>query len=325
MMEDATRSRRSAVVLRLLQAVVVGAAVVFLWSLARAHRADLSRVPFELRWLPLIAASLVWFVAFSTLVATWARSLRWWGQRMTALGALRIFFLSNLARYIPGAIWQFAGLAAMSNAQGVSPAAATSAVLVQQGTLLVTGLALAIALAPSYLAPLAARAGIAVPGAAGRIAVAVAGIALAVVLAPRVLSPLRRLVSRWMPDVALVPALTMRRFARYALATVFGWVLYGVAFALFARAILGAAAPPPFLAGATYVAAYVAGIIWIFVPGGLGVRESALVVGLAPSIGYDRALFLAIASRIWLVALEILGALVFVRSDRTAGPEATGR
>ncbi|HEX2717768.1 MAG TPA: lysylphosphatidylglycerol synthase domain-containing protein [Gemmatimonadaceae bacterium] len=325
MTENAKRSRRRVVVLRLLQAVVIGAAIVFLWTLARTHRADLSRVPFELRWLPLIAATAAWFVAFATLVATWARSLDWWGQRMRSLPALRIFFLSNLARYVPGALWQFAGLAAMSSAQGVSPAAATSAVLVQQGTLLVTGLALSIALAPAYLAPLAARAGLPLPGPAARVGIALVGVAVAVLVAPRMLEAMRRLASRWMPDIALFPELTIRRFARYALATVAAWIVYGVAFALFARATLGDMAPPAFLAGATYVAAYVAGIIWIFVPGGLGVRESALVVGLAPTIGYDRALFLAIASRVWLVALEILGALLFLRGVPEARPAPAER
>lgn len=322
MTEDDARRHRRALAVRVLQSVVIGAAVVFLWSLARTHRADLSRVPLELRALPLVAATLAWFAAFGALVANWAASLAWWKQRITTVAALRIFFLSNLARYVPGAIWQFAGLAAMSSAKGVAPSAATAAVLVQQATLLVTGLGLAIALAPAYLAPLAAAIGLPVPGLAARVAIAFAGIGLAVVVAPRVLEPLRRLAARWVPEAALVPELTPRRFARYALVTLGGWLLYGAAFALFARAVLGDAAPPPFLGGATYIAAYVAGIIWIFVPGGLGIREGALVVGLAPSLGYDRALFLAISSRIWLVALEILGALFFLRAVPDAGRAA---
>jgi uncharacterized membrane protein YbhN (UPF0104 family) len=319
-MTNSARSRGRALAVRALQAAVIGAAVWFLWRLARTHEADLTRVPVELRWLPLLGASVVWFLAFATLVGSWARSLDWWGHRIPSLTALRIFFLSNLARYVPGTLWQFAGLAAMSRAAGVSAAAATSAVLVQQATLLLTGLALAVTLAPAYLAPLARSAGVAVPGPSARVALAVLGVAAAVLLTPRVLPTLRRLAARWMPDAAIVPVVSPGSLARYAATTLLGWLGYGAAFALFARALLGGDAPPLFLAGATYVAAYVAGIIWVFVPGGLGIRESALVVGLAPAIGYDRALLLAIASRIWLVVLEILGALLFLRGPRAAAP-----
>ena len=42
---------------------------------------------------------------------------------MRGAAALRVFFLANLARYVPGGVWQFAGLAAMSAAQGVPPVA----------------------------------------------------------------------------------------------------------------------------------------------------------------------------------------------------------
>src|SRR6476661_919322 len=136
---------------RALQAILIAAALLFVWRFARAHQADISRVPLKVAVLPLVMASVVWAIAFGGLVILWGRSLRWWGARMRGQAALRVFFLSNLARYVPGGVWQFAGLAAMSSAQGVPPIAATAAVLFQQAALLATRTALALALSPIAL------------------------------------------------------------------------------------------------------------------------------------------------------------------------------
>ena len=58
-----------------------------------------------------------------------------------------------------------------------------------------------------------------------------------------------------------------------------------------------------------------AALIAVFAPGGLVVREGALVVTLKSAIGPERAAVLAIASRIWLVSLEIIGAATVVGID----------
>jgi hypothetical protein len=231
-----------------------------------------------------------------------------------------VFFLSNLARYVPGGVWQFAGLAAMSAAEGVSPVAATAAVLFQQAALLATGSALALALSPIALETYLARWGIALPSLATRLTLAAAIVIVMVALLPPLLRPLRRVVERRIRDVRAIPHVTPLQLAAYIAATTTGWIGYGVSFALFARAVLPDTALSPLTAGAIYVAAYVAGIIVIILPGGIGVREGVLVAALTPLIGVDRALYLAITSRVWLVALEVLGALVFLRTPRRAMP-----
>ena len=60
------------------------------------------------------------------------------------------------------------------------------------------------------------------------------------------------------------------------------------------------------------MASYVAGIIAVFAPAGIAVREAAMVAMLAPVIDARPALVLAIGSRLWMIALEILTAVVVV-------------
>lgn len=305
---------RSTVARRVAQLVLVAAALAFVWRFAARHGADLGRVDWRVDYPLLVTASLVWAISFAGLVLLWSRSLAWWNARMRGVSALRVFFLSNLARYVPGAVWQFAGLAAMSAAQGVSPVAATAAVLWQQAALLGTGALLAVALSPVALAPAFARIGAPVPSLGTRLTLAVLVVAVAVALVPRTLALLGRIVERRLHDVRAVPHVSSPQMASYLALTTVGWIGYGIAFALFCRAVLGDAAPPFVEAGAIYVAAYVLGILFIIVPGGIGIREGALVASLTPLVGADRALFLAIASRLWLTAIEILGAIVVLAS-----------
>jgi uncharacterized membrane protein YbhN (UPF0104 family) len=90
------------------------------------------------------------------------------------------------------------------------------------------------------------------------------------------------------------------------------WVLYGVAFRLLALGLLGTPAGSSGSWGfyiAAFTGSYVAGVIAVFAPAGLLVREAALIGLLSPLLGSGDAVILAAASRIWLTALEVLAAL----------------
>lgn len=62
-------------------------------------------------------------------------------------------------------------------------------------------------------------------------------------------------------------------------------------------------------------------------PGGLGVREAALTAALTPAIGGEKALVMALASRLWLLAVEVVTAvlvLLFVRPSSRPAAAASG-
>lgn len=298
------------------QALLIGAAFFFLGRQVYERRETLARLAVAAHPLPLIAASLLTLAGYALMVGTWSWCLRWWGQRLSYATALRIWFLSNLARFIPGAVWQFAGLASMSAEAGVSPVAAMGGVLLQQVVALATGLAVTLAFAPQALAAL----GYAVPPAMG-VPLAVVGLVALVAIVPLAAPRLQRLTSRFARAQAFWPKPPISEFAGYVAALVLPWVAYGVAFWLFGVSLFGAAAPGLWLAASVFTASYVAGILVVIAPGGIGVREAALTLLLTPAIGADRALFLAVTSRLWLTLVEILGALsVLALSPRRANP-----
>jgi hypothetical protein len=81
---------------------------------------------------------------------------------------------------------------------------------------------------------------------------------------------------------------------------------------------------------AVYAASYVAGFIALFAPGGIGVREGALVATMerAGLASPAEAAVIAVASRIWLTVLEIVPGLIALAipagAERDVTPDSRG-
>jgi glycosyltransferase 2 family protein len=315
--EAPSRWRR---LLPLVQVVAILAGIVALIGLVRSSSPALREARPHVHWPMLLLASAVWMASYSQLVQLWSSSLPWWDAavrhaptHLSWFRAVRIFFVTNLARYAPGGVWQFAGLAAMTTEAGVSPVAATVAVLLQQLVLLATGFVLILSGAPHFLG--------AWTGQLDTVSQLILGVLLTatlIVALPRTLPVARRWAERITKRPVPLPAPPQRAFALYVVRAALGWAAYGLAFWLFARSLFGDDAPHLWLAATSYVGSYLLGLIAVFAPGGLVVREGALLVTLQPAIGPQRALLLAIASRMWLVSLEIIGAATVVGIDAAA-------
>jgi uncharacterized membrane protein YbhN (UPF0104 family) len=97
------------------------------------------------------------------------------------------------------------------------------------------------------------------------------------------------------------------------------WLLYGLAFQLFVRGLLGASPGEISSYIAVYTAAYILGFISPIAPAGLGVREFTLAafmtqLGLANEA--DAAL-VAIAARLWLTVVELVPSGLYIASGAT--------
>ncbi|HJU68167.1 MAG TPA: lysylphosphatidylglycerol synthase domain-containing protein [Gemmatimonadaceae bacterium] len=299
------------------QIVLIGGAVLFLVKTAREHAGTFSTWDGTIDWPALVAASVLVLGAFVLMVLMWSTSLRWWNAALSFLSALRIWSLSNLARFIPGAVWQFAGLAALAADEGISPLAATGAVLLQQLMLLATGVVVAVMMAPGWIQPIAGG----LPPVATAIIAIIALAALCLVI-PITMPAIGRVLGRMVKREFAWPRPSPAAFAGYTTALVIPWLIYAVAFWLFARAVLGPPAPAFTVAGGAFVASYVAGIVAVFAPAGIAVREAALVALLAPVLDARVALALALGSRLWMIALEIAMAAFVVVLSRARGRPA---
>jgi hypothetical protein len=283
--------------MRALQAVVlVGAAYYLIRRQLLPNWTEIRARHFAWEAAPLLMSAVLVVLTLAVFLAAWIASLRWCAERIAPLDAAKVWFTANLARFLPGGFWQFASLAVMSSRYGMRPAAATATVLLEQIVLLLTGLAVVAGFTPVVLHATWWR----------------VALIVALILGAAILLLLPRLTRR-LPSLSLVwSQLRARQLIEFFVILTVPWLLYGTAFRLLATGLLGAGQ----LQGswgfyiAAFTGSYLAGVIAVFAPAGLFVREAALISVLTPVLGGADAVILAIASRIWLTALEILSGII---------------
>ncbi|MCA1554604.1 MAG: lysylphosphatidylglycerol synthase domain-containing protein [Chloroflexi bacterium] len=280
---------------RPLQSLVAVVALGFLarvlldsWSQVQPQMIHVEPLTLAISLLPLVLTLLY-------DVLPWRTALRALGAPLTFGAAARIWFLSNIVRYIPGNVWQPATMVALARTRGVSElrtgmSVALNWVLSNLSALLVAG-ALSLAEPSSPLHE--------------RVWLLILLLTLALVcLHPALLSRVLRLLAR---RAARDDSLPLWRFdqliillALYALT----WMGYGVAFAIFWSAF--APVRDAVQLTAAFAAAYAIGFLSLLTPSGLGVREGALVFLLSGSYPAALVALMALLSRVWLIGGELL-------------------
>ena len=247
-------------------------------------------------------------VVYALLAESWRRMLAGWGPSLRFSEAARIWVISSLGKYLPGKVWAVAGMAMLAERRGIPPAPATASAILLQIASIGTG---ALVVGMTGVAVLEARQ----PG--SRLAIGLlllaSGAALAAVLWPPFA---RRLLARFRsaPDQRVTP-----RFGAVAFgiaANLVAWLGYGIALWLLARALLPTAELPLGDAIGGFAGSYIAGLLFLLAPGGLGVREGVFIWMVQDRIGPANALVLAGVSRIGMTVADLLAALPFVLTQR---------
>ena len=270
------------------------------------------------RWGLVALAALIVLLTYALLIGSWRWVLAALGGSLPFGEAARIWFVSNLARWIPGAFWQLGAMTEMTRRRGVPVTISTSAAILITIVNLFTGLAVATAFMATTPTMLHAR---------GRLIVAVCALTLVLmpVVAPKLIALARRVTGREIT----IPRLGLRPMIVAAVSTTVAWLAYGVAFWIMTRAVL----PGEWrdLPGciAIYTASYLTGLLNP-APAGVGAAEGMMVL-LAPQLGVAttaEAAVLAVVVRLWRTALEIAPGLVALtfgeRPVRAADQESRG-
>lgn len=258
------------------------------WTAIRGYQLELHPQMLLLSYVPLVAAAVleVWL---------WRRLLAALGYALPLRRAGGVWFLSNVARYIPGNVWQFLGMMELAAAQGVPRAVTLTSVALHQLLSNLAGLCLGVAVI--------SRSG--VLGGSAALPVAVLVLLAVLLLSPPVLRRLLGLLARFAGGsnaAADLPfSLVLTLFAGYCLY----WLACGFGFVLLSTA-LGVVPSSAALWIAAYAGAYVVGYLSLLTPSGIGVREGVLAL-LLPAIaaGVPGAL-LAVAARLWTTVCELV-------------------
>jgi uncharacterized membrane protein YbhN (UPF0104 family) len=256
--------------------------------------------------------------AFAMMLA-WRALLADLGSPLPVATTARISFVSQLGKYVPGAIWSFAAHVELGYDHCVPRRRGAASVVTALAVTVAVGLAIAAVGLPLASAAAARH---------YRWALAVLPVVM-VCLCPPVLG--------WLTDRALrvirLPPLerrpTWRGLAVAAGWTVLGWLLLGLQVWLLLASVTGRGAGVLLLAVGAYALACSAALVLVVFPNGIGPREIILIAALAPVLDRPTALALALLARVATTIADLawggIGLAVGRRTGTAAAAPAGGR
>jgi hypothetical protein len=259
----------------------------------------------------LLAATIAVCAGHLATFLSWRALLTDLGARLPFAGGLRVFFLGQLGKYVPGSIWPAVAHMELGRDYRVPQRVSGAAVA---ATLLVS----------VVLMPLAGG------GALGRywwIVVALPLVAL--VAAPPVLNRLLGLALRLARRAALPQPLSLAGALRSVSWALGAWLCYGVQVWLLARQ-LGVPGGPRLLLLSTgaFAGAWSVGFLLVIAPAGAGAREAALILLLGSAMSSAEATVVAVVSRLIMTVGDLAwGAVAALagRGDRLTRSRSAAR
>lgn len=296
-----------------LRALVLVAVAVAVWRLVATDRASI--------WTTIVQVGLGRLVlsGLMALIATWA-SWRCWYSVAAALQAdlesqvaRRLFFVSQLGKYVPGAVWPMLLQAQAARAHGWRRAGLGAAYLLTLAISVLTGAVVA-----------ALTLGMANPQVLSRYWWVLIAIPLMLVLLSPSLLP--ALISRVLGASGRPPLaekLTWGASRRASLWALLMWVALGAHIAILALPISSWSQEVVLQSIGGMALAFVAGLVAVVAPAGVGVRDLILGVTVGAVTTPVIGLAVALVSRVALLLCDVgLAAAVAFRLPRPSAPES---
>jgi glycosyltransferase 2 family protein len=215
-------------------------------------------------------------LAVAAVVASafiWLEILRLLGASSSPSSAA-IYLQSQLGKYVPGSLWQYASRGMLATSRGIPLGVVLRSLPIELSSTAFVAAAFSMLLLGWW----------------GLIGVA-AVLIFASALTAAVHSPL-----------------ALRIAARTAALYAGTWVLISVSFWMASRALVQVSAAQLPVYGGAFAVAWIVGLVAVYAPGGIGVREALLVAILHPRIGTADAVLVAAASRVVFTAADLIAA-----------------
>ena len=317
-------------------------AAIFWWMLkpVARHWGEVRSRVMDMSWGRFAIAALMFTVfLFAFRATTWRWLLVGMGERLPVAAAARIWSISELARYLPGAIWQVLGRIYLVKPYGVRGSVCTASQLLELSLFLLANVLLALACLVWF--------GIKkFEGPAERwlyLAMALVPVLL-FLLHPPVLYAIIDRAMRVMKKPPVQRRLTFPELVGLLAWSIVGLLWQSLAIWLLVEEPLDLQLAKWWVVAGAYALAWCAGFLAVWAPGGIGVRElvfmAAMQVALPPAVRDQfrddpAALtgflaFLSVLLRLWATAGELLltgityaadlgGSPMAVKAERDAG------
>jgi uncharacterized membrane protein YbhN (UPF0104 family) len=255
---------------------------------------DLSNLNFEY----LLPALLVTIISLFIPVFAWKYLLTILRSDLKISKAMRIWFISNLGRYIPGKVWQISGLIVLSNKEGVSKKVSSISVIYSQ--IVANSIALLLWVVFTF----------GDNNWKGNLLILIV-ILVSLSSFPFIINKLVNIILIRMKKQKNEFVVSYSKFIIYVLSQLLNWLVMGLAFIIFINLFTDLSIFDHPTTLFILPISWTLGLLAIFAPGGIGVREGIMTVYLSMFISPGLAAVIPWIYRIWLTVFELLLAGIF--------------
>jgi uncharacterized membrane protein YbhN (UPF0104 family) len=286
--------------IKILRWAIVVAIFAVLGKMVWGNWNQVREASFTLHPFPLILSILIF--AFSYFIQIWAWYLITLKLKiaLSASETLQIWFYSQLGKYLPGKIWLFLGRVSYYASRGKSKKSISVALYFEMVTVIVGGslIFLAALLMFKEIGPFYSGRQISW--------LVLAFIILAfILLHPRVLQKILNWTLAQFKKEPIYLSISYSDILWILFVCIVAWVVGGIGFYLFVDSVYSVSSRYIlFLTGALAISSTL-GLIAIFAPSGLGVREGALVYLFSFMMAAPVAVIISVLTRIWMTLIEI--------------------
>lgn len=262
----------------------------------RLNQVDLSWIRFDWRFLPLSVLFLIGYYALYTVgLDVVMRDL---GSPSTFPKAFKLNFASNLGKYMPGGFWPALGRAALAPMMSLSRTHAAVSMVLEAGFSSAAGIAV-------FLVSLGF--GSIIPAQYSWWQFVLVGGLILVALHPAIFGRALAVAFKVAKAKGAPPTLSYGKSVVLFIVYVLSWLVAGLGMQFFAMTLRAGVPFNPMVFAGAYAAGSVAGLLVLFAPGGIGVREGVIAVIIAPLVGgFGPGFAIALAARLWSTGVELL-------------------
>jgi uncharacterized membrane protein YbhN (UPF0104 family) len=247
-------------------------------------------------------------IAFSLMLSAAAFYAYLWKLILNRLGtplsyrkSYRIFFLSQLGRYIPGKVWSILGLVYLSEKEGVSKIISGASVILQLLLQIVSGV-IVFALALPFWSDVDSLTGLSV--------LVVVSLLALVLLHPALVTRCVNLALRLTGQTEMELSWNYGYLLGQLALWIGFWLLNGVAYHFLIRSIEPSPLPHVVVLAGIFSLAWVAGFLSLVTPSGLGVMEGTLALLLSFYLPVHVATIVALWTRVARTASDLVCAAI---------------
>lgn len=252
------------------------------------------------------------FAGHGIYLIGWRRLLRDSDIPVSLWPLAKIFLVSNLGRYLPGSkAWQMGIVGLMATEYGL-PATQLAASSLLQGIVGVGAGAIVLFVTGGATVGLPT----------GWLALPVAGI-IGILFAPTIIRSIPALRAALVRHVHGIDTVTTATVWALIWTSVVSWVLWGIALYNLGSALLPTSGAPLVSYVAAWSGSFLAGLIAVVSPAGLGAREGVIQVVLEKGgMTASAVLLVVVVTRAWITLMDVVPALMVLTFRKRAGTES---